>query len=310
MAVDAGGDSAAAAATVAAAAGAAAAVPAAAAAASTVAAAAVAARTDGEPPSGATAASGPAGNAASDAADADADADVDMAAAAAPAAADAAADAGVPATVGDVPAAVAGPDNKFGAGTRATGKLLRADGSPMLHVVFVSPQIPWNTGNIGRTCLGLGVCLHLVPPISFSLSAAAVRRAGLDYWWAVDVTVHESWAHFRDKVLPGLGDAYFYTKHAAVTQTDVEYDLGRGVVLLFGSETDGFDSIAGQWEDVPGATPVAFPMVEGDRFRAFNLSTSASMAVWDAYRQVTLGRRAAAKAVATVQGGAGPRTEV
>ncbi|OSX70322.1 hypothetical protein BU14_0789s0004 [Porphyra umbilicalis] len=161
----------------------------------------------------------------------------------------------------------------------------------MLHVVFVSPQIPWNTGNIGRTCLGLGVRLHLIPPISFSLSAAAVRRAGLDYWWGVDVTIHESWATFRDEVLPGLGDAYFYTKHAPVTQVDVEYDDARGVVLLFGSEVDGFDSIAGEWEGVPDATPVAFPMVEGDRFRAFNLSTSASMAVWDAYRQITLRRR-------------------
>jgi len=122
-------------------------------------------------------------------------------------------------------------------------------------------------------------------------TAAAVRRAGLDYWWGVDVTIHESWATFRDEVLPGLGDAYFYTKHAPVTQVDVEYDDARGVVLLFGSEVDGFDSIAGEWEGVPNSTPVAFPMVEGDRFRAFNLSTSASMAVWDAYRQVTLRRR-------------------
>lgn len=163
------------------------------------------------------------------------------------------------------------------------------DGEPILHVVFVHPQIHWNTGNIGRTCLGLGARLHLVGPLGFSLDAKQVRRAGLDYWDYVDVRVYEDWSQFAGSTLSVLGDQnsrFFFSKFGTVSAAEVEWPSDGKIVLIFGSEVDGFDGIR-KWLETQGhdETIVAFPMVD-DRFRSFNLSTSASMALWDAYKYV------------------------
>lgn len=165
------------------------------------------------------------------------------------------------------------------------------DGEPVLHVVFVRPQIHWNTGNIGRTCLGLGARLHLVGPLGFSLDARQVRRAGLDYWEHVDVRVYADWEEFADTVLPKLGGKsgrFFFSKFGTVRADRVDWPRDGKIVLIFGSEVDGFDGIR-HWLNSEGRdeTVVAFPMVD-DRFRSFNLSTSASMALWDAYKSVRI----------------------
>ncbi|CAM9359940.1 unnamed protein product [Pylaiella littoralis] len=75
----------------------------------------------------------------------------------------------------------------------------------MLHVVLFRPLIPANTGNIGRTCLGFGARLHLIKPLGFDLSEREVKRAGLDHWNHVDLTVHDSWRSFTESTLPMLG---------------------------------------------------------------------------------------------------------
>jgi tRNA (cytidine/uridine-2'-O-)-methyltransferase len=186
--------------------------------------------------------------------------------------------------------------SKYGAGTEGSA-LVDEHGEPLLHVVFVSPQIHWNTGNIGRTCLGLGARLHLVGPLGFSLDERQVRRAGLDYWSHVDVRVYADWAEFSRPggALRSLGGArYFFTKFGAVPAAELEWTPEGAIVLLFGSEVDGFDSIR-PWldgcEEGRSEMRVAFPMVD-ERFRSFNLSTSASMALWDAYKSRTrLGSR-------------------
>lgn len=152
------------------------------------------------------------------------------------------------------------------------------DGEPMLHVVFVHPQIHWNTGNIGRTCLGLGARLHLIKPLGFSLDAKQVRRAGLDYWEHVDVHVYDNWLNFAQGEMLRIGGArYFFTKFGDQCVTEVEWAHDEKIVLVFGSEVDGFDGIR-NWLDTEGSKEnlVAFPMVD-DRFRSFNLSTTASM---------------------------------
>lgn len=185
--------------------------------------------------------------------------------------------------------------------------LVDSGGEPLLHVVFVSPQIHWNTGNIGRSALGLGVRLHLVGPLGFSLDERQVRRAGLDYWHHVDLRVYEDWEEFSR---PGGametlgGKRYFYTKFGADAALDVDYSEGRAsadepVVLLFGSEVDGFTCIEDWLENGPGRRErrVAFPMVN-DNFRAYNLSTTASMSVWDAYKSLTHAARRDAEASA------------
>ena len=159
-----------------------------------------------------------------------------------------------------------------------------ADESPRLHVVFVHPCIHWNAGNIGRTCLGLGARLHLVGPLGFSLDAAQVRRAGLDYWQHVDLRTYENWEEFLDARVGG--HMFFYTKYGEMCATEMKWpDDGRPVVLVFGSEVNGFDGIR-DWLKDSDATTVAFPMVD-ERFRSFNLSTTASMALWDAYKSLS-----------------------
>lgn len=171
------------------------------------------------------------------------------------------------------------------------------DGEPLLHVVFVHPQIHWNTGNIGRTCLGLGARLHLVGPLGFSLDARQIRRAGLDYWEHVDVRVHEDWSAFADGDLASMcGPRYLFTKFGTICASDLSWGDDEGsegesdgkrkddkrnekIILVFGSEVDGFDGIrdwVDQHADDDDVHLVAFPMVD-DRFRSFNLSTTASM---------------------------------
>lgn len=153
-----------------------------------------------------------------------------------------------------------------------------SDGEPLLHVVFVHPQIHWNTGNIGRTCLGLGARLHLIKPLGFSLDARQIRRAGLDYWHHVDVHVYDDWQQFAQGEMMRIGGArYFFTKFGDQSMTNMDWAENQKIVLIFGSEVDGFDGIR-EWLDTEGKneTLVAFPMVN-DRFRSFNLSTTASM---------------------------------
>lgn len=169
-------------------------------------------------------------------------------------------------------------DNRpYGAG--ASGRAVAdSTGGSRLHVVFVHPQIHWNTGNIGRTCLGLGATLHLVEPLGFSLEERQIRRAGLDYWAHVDVRVHKSWEEFANGAMREIGGSrLFFTKFGEECATRLRWPSEGNVVLVFGSEVDGFDGIRGWLEgEGKGERKVAFPMVD-ERFRSFNLSTTASM---------------------------------
>uniref|UniRef100_A0A7S0ZGK6 tRNA/rRNA methyltransferase SpoU type domain-containing protein n=1 Tax=Timspurckia oligopyrenoides TaxID=708627 RepID=A0A7S0ZGK6_9RHOD len=165
------------------------------------------------------------------------------------------------------------------------------DGEPLLHVVFVSPQIHWNTGNIGRTCLGIGARLHVIGPIGFSLDDKHVKRAGLDYWKFVDLRVYENWAQFVP-VLKTFTNRFYFTKYAHVSMLDVSFTDSGKTVLIFGSEVDGLTSIR-EWlnENEDPQHMVAYPMNAPDVFRSYNLSTSASMALWEAYKSIVNIRR-------------------
>ena len=181
-------------------------------------------------------------------------------------------------------------------GAGCDGKqLLCSDGvTPLLHVVFVHPCIHWNVGNIGRTCLGLGARLHLIKPLGFSMDAAQIRRAGLDYWHHVDVHVHEDWDTFAKENTEEQCDMRFFTKFADSSTLDISSwhseesidsnDRTKPLVLVFGSEVEGFRGIE-KWMKAGPRKTLAFPMVD-DRFRSFNLSTTASMALWDAYKSL------------------------
>jgi tRNA (cytidine/uridine-2'-O-)-methyltransferase len=145
-------------------------------------------------------------------------------------------------------------------------------------VVLVEPEIHWNTGNAGRTCLAAGAQLHLVEPLGFSLDEREVRRAGLDYWPRVDPRVWPSWAAFEER-LPDLGEPFFFSAEG-------ERDYWRAAfpertVLVFGKESVGLPpEIRERYRD----RLLKIPMLDPE-LRSLNLSTSVAVAVYEVLRQ-------------------------
>ena len=151
---------------------------------------------------------------------------------------------------------------------------------PETHVVLVHPEIHWNTGNVGRTCLATGATLHLIEPLGFSLNEREVKRAGLDYWEHVDVRVWPSWDAFEIE-LPALGEPYFFSTKATRFLWDAPLGTPNGVVLIFGRETGGLPSeLHERYRDRFVAMPMVSPLV-----RSLNLSTSVAVAVYEVLRQ-------------------------
>ena len=149
-----------------------------------------------------------------------------------------------------------------------------------IHVVLVHPEIHWNTGNAGRTCLAAGATLHLIQPLGFSLDERQVKRAGLDYWEHVDVRVWPDWDAFETE-LPGLGEAYFFSTRAGRTLWDAPLGAPGDVVLVFGRETTGLDKqLQDRYQDRLLAMPMLSPVV-----RSLNLSTSVGIALYEVLRQ-------------------------
>jgi tRNA (cytidine/uridine-2'-O-)-methyltransferase len=155
---------------------------------------------------------------------------------------------------------------------------------PSLHVALVAPEIPWNTGNAGRTCLAVGARLHLIRPLGFSLDERAVRRAGLDYWARVvpDLRVWDDWPSF-EAALPELGTPFFFGPRAGRGVHDVRYP--ERTVLVFGCESVGLprDLLARH-----AAQTVEIPMRD-PLLRSLNLSTSVAVAAYEVTRQWSRG---------------------
>ena len=150
------------------------------------------------------------------------------------------------------------------------------------HVVLVHPEIHWNTGNAGRTCLAVGATLHLIEPLGFSLDDRAVNRAGLDNWEHVDVRVWPSWAAF-ERELTTFGEPYFFSTKATRLLWDAPLGAAGGVVLVFGRETGGLPAdLHERFPDRFLAMPILSPLV-----RSLNLSTSVAIAAYEVLRQRT-----------------------
>ena len=141
------------------------------------------------------------------------------------------------------------------------------------------PEIHWNTGNAGRTCLAAGAALHLIEPLGFSLDEREVKRAGLDYWEHVDPRVWPSWDAFA-QVMPLLGEPYFFSTKAARHLWDAP--LGQAdVVLVFGRETGGLPAaLHEQYRDRFLTMPI-----QSERVRSLSLSTSVGIMVYEVLRQ-------------------------
>lgn len=148
----------------------------------------------------------------------------------------------------------------------------------MFHVVFVEPRIPPNTGNAIRMVAATGAHLHLVEPLGFTMTDAQLRRAGLDYHDLATVTVHARLDDLWAQVLPAR--VFAFTAHGATVYTDIAYRASD--VLMFGPEPTGLDpAVLGH----PNVTDrLNIPMLPGRR--SLNLSNSAAVAVYEAWRQL------------------------
>lgn len=147
----------------------------------------------------------------------------------------------------------------------------------MFHIVLVHPQIPNNTGAIGRLCVNTDSSLHLIKPIGFDIDEKAVRRAGLDYWHKIDLHVWESLEEFME-AHPNK-DRFFF----ATTKTDVpyfEHEFHEGDYLFFGSETAGIPSEV--LEAYPKQT-MTIPMTKEGR--SLNLAISTGIILYEAIKQ-------------------------
>ena len=146
-----------------------------------------------------------------------------------------------------------------------------------INVVLFEPEIPQNTGNIGRTCVAVGAKLWLVEPLGFELTEKRLRRAGLDYWQHLDIEIVGDW----DQLLQRLPDVspWVYTKHATKCYLDAHYDIGD--TLIFGNESSGLPAhIHDSWSDRCVRVPMR------DEVRSLNLATTAGIAIYEAQRQI------------------------
>ena len=153
------------------------------------------------------------------------------------------------------------------------------------NVVLVEPQIPPNTGNVGRLTIATKSRLHLVEPLAFDISEKAVRRAGLDYWKHVDLTIHKSWSEFRSS-LPAEARLWFFTKFAE--KSLYEADFRDGDWLIFGRETTGLSENIHEGEDKSHFLRI--PMPGNDIVRSLNLAGAVHIALYEAMRQTGIVR--------------------
>ena len=145
-----------------------------------------------------------------------------------------------------------------------------------LNIVLYEPEIPSNTGNIGRTCVATGTRLHLIEPLGFRLNEKAIRRAGMDYWSDLDVTTYVNYEEFLEKN-PGA-KIYMATTKSRQTYTEVSYE--PDCYLMFGPESPGIpeELLVEHEEDC-----VRIPM--WGEIRSLNLSNSAAIILYEALRQ-------------------------
>lgn len=147
-----------------------------------------------------------------------------------------------------------------------------------MNIVLHEPEMPANTGNIGRTCVAAGARLHLIGPLGFQINDKQIKRAGLDYWPLLDVTVYDSFRDFLEKNPECEGKLYMATTKAHQRYDEVSYP--EDAWIMFGKESAGIpEEILVQYEPYC----IRIPMKED--IRSLNLSNSAAIVLYEALRQ-------------------------
>lgn len=145
-----------------------------------------------------------------------------------------------------------------------------------MNIVLLEPEIPQNTGNIGRTCVATGTKLHLIEPLGFRIDEKSVKRAGMDYWPSLEKEIYSSYGDFKEKHPDSV--VYMATTKADRIYTEVEYDTD--CFIMFGKESAGIpEEILVENHD----RCIRIPMI-GDT-RSLNLSNSVAVILYEALRQ-------------------------
>lgn len=145
-----------------------------------------------------------------------------------------------------------------------------------MHIILHQPEIPANTGNIGRTCVATGTSLHLIEPLGFRLNEKEIKRAGMDYWEHLDVTRYMNFEEFKEK--HPNAKIWMATTKAHKTYTEAEF--GPDDFIMFGKESAGIpEEILVDYEE----TCIRIPMLE--KIRSLNLSNSVAVVLYEALRQ-------------------------
>ena len=146
-----------------------------------------------------------------------------------------------------------------------------------MHVVLVAPEIPQNTGSIGRLCVATGATLHLVEPLGFTIDDRHLRRAGLDYWPHVDCVRHRSWETFTTARPPGR--ILCFAARAPRSYTTLRYRADD--LLVFGSESRGLPpAVRNAYAEAIFGIPLA-----SEHVRSLNLATAVAVVLYEALRQ-------------------------
>lgn len=154
--------------------------------------------------------------------------------------------------------------------------------SPRFHIVLLNPEIPQNTGNIGRTAAATDCALHIVHPIGFDMSEKSRRRAGLDYWPKLQCSEHTSWEAFLETEVPER--LWLYTTRSQHPHWNAQFE--EGDYLLFGKESAGVPPEVHDWvaSRYGEEHRVTLPMKQGTR--SLNLSTVVCTAIFEGLRQL------------------------
>lgn len=148
-----------------------------------------------------------------------------------------------------------------------------------MQVILVSPDIPQNTGNIGRTCVANNIPLHLVKPMGFSLEDKYLKRSGLDYWQHLEVHVHPSVRALEKAPFWNIQSLFLFSQHGKKSFWEAEFT--HESVLVFGSETKGLPgAFIKKYQDHVYSIPMGGPI------RSLNVSSSVAVVIYEALRQV------------------------
>lgn len=148
----------------------------------------------------------------------------------------------------------------------------------MLNIVLLEPEMPANTGNIGRTCCATGTRLHLIEPMGFKINDKTLKRAGLDYWDKLDVTIYDCYEDFLERNPEARDRMYMATTKARQNYTDVSYE--PDAYIMFGKESAGIPE-----EILVNAEETAIRIPMNQEIRSLNLSNSVAIVLYEALRQ-------------------------